>query len=462
MPPPSIHYIEDLTSKDVERLSQALHLPAGTKPSLAWFKDQEVCIAELPSRLRRPETIIPRLAMVLPFTEKAHLCRSHKRLNAYLIRRIFLQISAECTTRLTRLTRLVENPFLPHHIAAFVKRLQTINSLWMSPDLYRVAFQCMPNDERFDRIPGDCEACILAAIAGNSSILSDLRASMLGRKRKRGQVARLLRLVEAWIEWTAEKNVLRAVSDSLAKDVRACRRQMQMARRQKRRNLAEGIVETDDMGAPLLQHDTTATALGDQEHGERHECEEREEHDPEGSIIDFYAHHARRDTKILSDAGNIHPAFRRSLSLRTGSSSTTLRDILLERPGNPIAYTESEPSIRGHRGASARPHQLPPSAHNNLRRYPRNKRYTESIYSAASVNAWQNSRINLPNMPPMPQQARKMKSSEEQAAQYQGLLRSEEEVSQSEEYRRVDERETRGAKPLQRMTTFDDFMSSRG
>ncbi|KAK2630182.1 hypothetical protein QTJ16_001002 [Diplocarpon rosae] len=458
MSPPSIHYIEDLTSQDVEQLSQALHLPAGTKPSLAWLRDQEVCIAELPSRLRRPDTMIPRLAMVLPFTEKAHLCKSHRGLNTFLIRRIFLQVSAECTTRLTR---LVENPFLPHHIAAFVKRLQTINSLWMSPDLYRVAFQCMPNDERFDRIPGDCEACILAAIAGNSSILSDLRTSMLGRKRKRGQVARLLRLVEAWIEWTAEKNVLRAVSDSLAKDVRACRRQMQMARRQTRRNLAEGIVETDDMVAPLLQHDTTATVLEDQELGERHECEEREELDPEGSIIDFYAHRARRDTKIQSDAGNIHPAFRRSLSLQTGSSSTTLQDTLLERPGNPIAYTESEPSIRGHRGTSARLHQ-PPSAHDILRRYPRNTRYTESIYSAAPVTAWQNSRVNLPNMPSMPRQARSMKSSEEQATEYQGPLNTEKEASQSEEWRRVDERETRGVKPLQRMTTFDDFMSSRG
>ncbi|CAL3964763.1 unnamed protein product [Diplocarpon coronariae] len=457
MPPPSIQCIEDLKSEDVERLTQTLHLPAGTIASLAWLKDQEACIAELPSRLRRPQTIIPRLAMVLPFTEKAHLCKPHRGLNAHLIRRIFLQISAECTTRLTR---LVENPDLPHNIAAFVKRLQTTNSLWMSPDLYRVTFQCMPNDERFDRMPGDCEACILAAIGGNSSILSDLRTSMLGRKRKHGQVARLLRLVEAWIDWAAEEDVVRAVSDSLAKDVRACRRQMQTARRQKRRNLAEGIVETGDLDAPLLQHDAAAAAFEDKEHEQRNEREEREEHDPEGSIIDFYAHRARRDTKVLSDAGNIHPAFRSSLSFHTASRSAILRDSLPARPGNPIAYTESEPSIRGHRGNSARPRQPPPSAHNSHRKYPRNTSFTESIYSAAPFDVWRNSRVNLPTMPVMLPQARRVKSSEEHAAEYQGLLHAEEEASQSEEWRRFDECKTRGANSQQRMTTFTDFMSS--
>ncbi len=454
MSTPSIRIIENLSANEIERLTQLLSLTSRTVPSLEWLKDQEACMADIPSKLKRPGSLIPRLTMVLPFTQKAHLCKAHKQFNAYLIRRIFLQVSAECTTRLTR---LVENPYLPPNLATFVKRLQTTNSLWMSPDLYRVTFRCMPDEERFVRIPTDCEACILAAVGGDHQILSDLRTSMLGRKKKRGPEARLLKLVEEWIEWTGMGNVLRAESDNLARDVRECRRQMQMARRQKRKNLAEGIIEPNDLNTPLLQPDAAVEPYGhngEAKDCERHEGEERDEHDPEGSIIDFYAHRISSIAPTLNNAqreDSIHPAFRSSLY--QSSSSASAHSALPPRPGNPIAYTDSEPSLRGHRGASARQHQPPPLAYNN-RKQPRNTTYTESVYSSGVAgkggicppSTRQKSNLKWP---------RKGKSSEEQADEYQGLLNGEKDVPRRQDWEDAEDGDVPGQ---QRMTSFEDFM----
>ncbi|KAI9050106.1 hypothetical protein LZ554_006249 [Drepanopeziza brunnea f. sp. 'monogermtubi'] len=434
MSPPSTHCIGELSAKDLERFSQTLRLPVRTLPSPAWLKDQQASIPGLPHRLRKPHSLLPRLAMALPFTDKACLCKSHRGLEPHLIRRIFLQVSAECTTRLSR---LVENEHLPRPIALFVRRLQTINSLWMDPDLYRVTFACMPDEERFERVPSECEACILATVGGSSSMLFDLRASMLGRKKKSKHEPRLLRLVDAWLEGTGQGDVLRTASDSFAKDVRACRRQMQKVRRQKKRAGQDGGgtgVETEDPRERLLQNDFVAAAAfeneeeegGEDEHeyeyaGEHREREESNEDDPEGSIIDYYASRVRRHTSGKTDARAMHPAFRESMSFPFPPVSA--RESLPPRPGNPIAYTDTEPSMGRHRGAAAaRPG--PPLAwannNNHHRKQPRHTAaYSESVYSRAPDGSPGSSDLHLP---PMPRLARRMNSSEEQADAYLEML----------------------------------------
>ncbi|EKD20209.1 hypothetical protein MBM_02161 [Drepanopeziza brunnea f. sp. 'multigermtubi' MB_m1] len=411
MSPPSTHCIGELSAKDLERFTQTLSLPVRTLPSPAWLKDQQACIPDLPYRLRKPHSLLPRLAMALPFTDKACLCKSHRGLDPHLIRRIFLQVSAECTTRLSR---LVESP-QPRPIALFVRRLQTINSLWMDPDLYRVTFACMPDEERFERVPSECEACILASVGGSPSMLFDLRASMLGRRKKGKHEPRLLRLVDAWMEWTAQGDVLRTASDSFAKDVRACRRRMQKARRQQKRGGQAGTgIETEDPREQLLQNDFYA-----EEHRER---EESNEDDPEGSIIDYYASRVRRNTGGRTDARAMHPAFRESMSFPL--SPVSARESLPPRPGNPTAYTGTEPSMARHRGAAAaRPG--PPLAwannnNNHHRKPPRHTAaYSESVYSRAPDGSAVGSDLHLPPMPPL---ARRMNSSEEQADAYLEML----------------------------------------
>lgn len=301
MSPPSIHLIEDLSTKDMEKLTEVLRLPPGRFPTQDWLEDQASRVTELPSRLLKPNTTLLRLGMSLNLgPDRALLCRSHRNLDPYLIRRIFLQVSAECTTRLAR---LVQNPYISTDIDCHVKRLQILNSLWMSVDLFRVTFQVTPEDPRFFRVPGDCEACILATVGGNPHTLCDLRASMLGRKKKQGKEPRMLKLAEAWIKWTGFGPQLTAKSDELAREVRACRRGMQLARRQKRRNQIEGIPEESPSlfsGATTSDDSTLVVDEGD---------------DIVSEIINHYAGSIRSCTPLLrrpAREDDIHPAYGRA------------------------------------------------------------------------------------------------------------------------------------------------------
>lgn len=226
------------------------------------------------------------------------------------------------------MTRLAENKYLPHDLAEFVNRLRIMNSIWMSPGLYRIAFNAMPSDTRFECIPSGCEACILACIGGNHRILSDLRASILGRKKKHQPKPALFGLIEAWIDWTGRGDVIRTESYALAKDIRHCRRQMQKARRQKRRNLANGIIDGESI--------KDSEALID-------ECDssqkDKEEHDFEGSIIDYYAS-LMSTTNLIPNAETaqgMHPAFRKSIMF-DAETGTFYKD---PEPPSSTIYSES-------------------------------------------------------------------------------------------------------------------------
>ncbi|KAH7412512.1 hypothetical protein BKA64DRAFT_770244 [Cadophora sp. MPI-SDFR-AT-0126] len=425
MAPPPISLIEDLSRNEIEKLTQLLILPPMTAPDQVWLQQQSHFIPTLPLKLKRPESLLPRIAMSFPFgKQKAHLCPSHKPLNPHLIRRIFLQVSAECTTRLGR---LVSNPYLPTDIAVHVKALQKANSLWMSPDIYRWTFQCQPHEERYDRIASDCEACILAAVGGNICILQQLRASMLGRKKNRGVFPRLLPLVESWIKWMGAETVVREESDQLAREIRNCRKQMREARRQKRRNEEEGILDPppemspttcsnaqnpfvdptyDHIGTPLPNHQSAAHGpknpfadpvydhgpFQNKVYGHEDRDEHEQDNEPEGSIIDFYARRLssanltnRNNNTRTQNEAKIHPAFKDSMVFQFQTNATTYTlpqnnpfndqddqesDSLPPRPGNPTAYYDPEALPNGgggptHRGASARVHQPPPLAYHN-------------------------------------------------------------------------------------------------
>ncbi|KAE8448413.1 hypothetical protein EG329_009477 [Mollisiaceae sp. DMI_Dod_QoI] len=182
----------------------------------------------------------------------------------------------------------------------------------------------MPQDPRFSRIPGDCEACILATVGGNPRTLCDLRASMLGRRKRTGKEPRLLRLVQMWIKWTGCDPQITAESDHLSREVRACRRQMQLARRQLKRNREEGITEDsplvteEDFLSSTIRQSQTMSAEDESddifELPDNMEDEDKED-DPEGEIISHYAHSIHTSSTALRRAPvqeDIHPAFRNS------------------------------------------------------------------------------------------------------------------------------------------------------
>jgi hypothetical protein len=241
----------------------------------------------------KPSAIIPRLAMALPTSDKAHLCKTHKALNSHLMRDLFYEVSSEIVVRPTTLQL---NTRLSDALRDHLVRLQSIASLWMSPSLFRSSYPSHLSDQRHKRIKSGCEACVLAAIGGNHTMLSDLRASVLGRKKKDHPQAPLLPFIESWIEWTGRGDAIRSESEIVMKEIRKCRRQMQKARRQ----ISEYVSEA-----------ASVTLLNPSEEGGEEDC-----HDIKELIIDLYADRSS-DVEFDDEKGKeveeIRPVFRNSV-----------------------------------------------------------------------------------------------------------------------------------------------------
>jgi hypothetical protein len=307
----SIYFIEDLSRSNVELLTQLLSLQSFA-PLPSWLSDQTCLVASFPPTLLAPSALIPRLIMHLHFTApKAILCPTHKPLNPHLIRRIFMQVSAECTARVHR---LAENKDLAPELRVYVKRLQAINSLSMVPEIYRVAFQVQPGDARFERVESGCEACILARVGGSRQCLADLRSSALSRKRKSRPSPRILPLLEGWIDWTGEGDAIRNESDVMASELKKVRREAKAAKKYKTKGGKRGARSGKAQALQVGNIDDIGEDVGEGEGS-------GEEKDFEGSIINFY-HNVVSTTNLLSmemnrssaalreDESLIHPAFR--------------------------------------------------------------------------------------------------------------------------------------------------------
>lgn len=434
MPQPSIRYIEDLSKKDTEKLTQLLNLGWRNSPSLQWLSKQEQAISSLPSRLRKSDALLPRLAMSLPGApQKAVLCSSHKQLNPYLIHRLFFQLSAECTTRLTR---LVENPYLPENLVMFLKRIHSINSLWMSPTFYHSTFRVSLSEEAYERLDSGCEACILAIVGSNDQMLSDLRASMLGRRKRGLPVPRLLKVVDAWIEETGRGDEIRKESDVLGKEIRGCRRQMQKARRQKRRNAKDGVVDQEipDDEEPLLDDANKPETPDEVFEIEGKEKDESVEHDFENSIFDYYASASK--TNLASNAPaptleDIHPAFRNSMmTWSTNTGTFHQRDI----PPSPLPQSSMGFSSRPAR----QPSPQPPRAQTP---------YTASLYSRDAFGSSSLAQGSVPDLP--------SRSSDEHARAYRKLMGIDEDGEAPERRRTQDSKLS-----AERVTRWMDFSKS--
>lgn len=130
----------------------------------------------------------------------------------------------------------------------------------------------------------------------------------------------MLKLVEAWIKWTGFGSHLTANSDALARAVRACRRDMQLARRQTRRNQEEGIPDEIPLlfsGRPISD---ASTLVGEDENKRIFELADNMSDEDKGDdsvedIINHYADSIRSSAQLLRRPArddDIHPAYRRS------------------------------------------------------------------------------------------------------------------------------------------------------
>jgi hypothetical protein len=342
--------ISELSFEDRELLARLLAFtpgyPINTDPT--WLQGQATLLATFPLTLRRPRALLPRLALHLPSAApQAVLCPTHRDLHPHLIHTIFLGISAECTTHLERFVE--DEHALPEPLRSlfrslqpFVRRLQEVNGLWMSPKFYRTLFAPWHDDAanfQFERIHSDCEACILASVGGNHQVLSDLRASILGRKKKGHAHATVLQMVEAWIDWTGNANIIREESGKLGRLIVKCRRDMQKLRRHKRRGVAEALVEDQEMDVESEE------LIGRKSDGVDEDTEDG--HYYEEDIIDFYAKRISTVGPLngVSSAEGLHEAFRESF-VRDPIHGTFHRAVQKPRPYSESVYS-SNVSITG-------------------------------------------------------------------------------------------------------------------
>jgi hypothetical protein len=145
-----IQHVEDLIHSELEFLAQLLSHTPHEEISPFWLQDQSTLLETFPLSLLKPHFVLDRIEASLPFApEKACLCPSHKPLNAVLIRRLYNELREECTTHLKRFDEVT---FLPSRIAAVVKRLKTVRSLWMNADEYRATARPKPEDARYDEV----------------------------------------------------------------------------------------------------------------------------------------------------------------------------------------------------------------------------------------------------------------------------------------------------------------------
>jgi hypothetical protein len=332
-----IFYIEDLNPTDLELLTQLLSVTSTYAISPSWLHDQTYLLSIFPPSLLRSRSLLFRLATTLPFAPaKAQLCPTHKPLNSILIRRIFLELSAECTTHLERLTK---NPHLEAKLGEFVKRVHAVSGLWMSPELYRAVFLPVPEDERFEKIESGCEACILASVGGNHRVLSDLRASMLGRRKRGKPHALLLEIVEAWIDWTG-RDEIRSESDALAKEVRRRRRQMQKAGRQAMMCGGDGRLDFDH-GHGHGQETESETLVDECNDDQPMKARERGERGK--SLIAYYAKQMSIASSVptANRINGLHETFRDSIVFDLESGTFQRIDQGIQNLKIPKTYTAS-------------------------------------------------------------------------------------------------------------------------
>lgn len=123
---------------------------------------------------------------------------------------------------------------LNSEVRAWLRRLQSLASLWMQPELYRVAYDVQPHEPRFEYIESHCEACVLATIGGSVQAVTDLRTSLIGRHR-RGWTSMMWEFVDSWAGWTGCGDEVRAESERVGRMVvRVVRRERGRRRRERR------------------------------------------------------------------------------------------------------------------------------------------------------------------------------------------------------------------------------------
>lgn len=362
--------VRDFTDQDIDWFSQLLFIEEVRPMSKEWFEEQEEFLKKFPAKFLRPKNPIERtLSNLASYQEyspaNAQLCKTHKVLNARLIRAFFIQVMKECTIMVDY---IVSRRDLPEDVAAWIKRLHGLNGLWIEPTLQERMFSSEPRHEFVD---GGCEACILARIGGNEQAIYDLECSAFTRKRKNREEPRILKLIDGWMherDMTDDKHPGYAESLCLISHVKRVRVHILEERRAKRDARKKGILpnqssttSSSSRASPKPIKPTTKDSLivEDEDEGEHNDQDEL------ATIIGFYEN---RQSMVGQPppASPMHPAFQRPIS--PSDSTTDIKGKGRAPPSPPScrasdAYSESvysQPSNAGGAYDTQNPYIPPP------------------------------------------------------------------------------------------------------
>ncbi|CAG8954482.1 hypothetical protein HYFRA_00004394 [Hymenoscyphus fraxineus] len=437
----SAERISELTDEDVRKLTHLLHIKRGAKADEAWFKEQTRVMGKLPSKLLKPTSPFSLLGLKLHVgSAQATLCKCHKALNPRLIRCIFIQLSKEVTVRTERLSKWP----CPRNVELWLRRVHKINSLWLSPEMYRTAFQVTPSEERYDQVVSECEACILSRIGGDVQAILDLEISAWSRRKTGTRDPRLLRFTDAWLDWFKTKEDVRERNKDFGREVRAVRKLCLEERRQQRKerqaNSGKGkgkapaprsegrrpssasSLQRDYSQAQFVSHvapqarnpylnavppkDPFAHVFPNPfEHVELKgdEDDDDEDADNERAVTDYYTRRLSRAVGLGQDlrADGMHSAFRSLASDETRNPYTY----------QPMKRSNTTAGKSHHSGQAAERGRLGRSSSvqgnsSSLRPPPQRKHsntYSSSVYSQAPNDAYRGGAydINAPYVPPL-------------------------------------------------------------
>ena len=167
----------------------------------------EPYLAELKHPVCKPGRISQ--LVLPPQSEYTHLCDMHNRLNADFVHQWFKMIFLEVGARL-ELLRASGREYLGEVLYDdIIYKTTCLHTIWLSSTMFDETFPGFRNSTSLPysdaRQSDGCEACILARIGSNSSLLIQLRAIIKSRispesHKRHPERLRLLRLVDGWLQ----------------------------------------------------------------------------------------------------------------------------------------------------------------------------------------------------------------------------------------------------------------------
>ena len=365
--------IADITNAEISALTRILQLLPGEN-AVSYASRIMSSISVLSSRLKRPNRVS---SIILP-SQKLYtpMCKLHKPLNGTLIHNLFNLVALESGGRLNSLVS--NNEKLTEIERARVQSLRELHSLWLKPDVYQKTFFELPDRRKWKYQADECEACMLARIGADLTVLLNIRMALLSRmsskKLRRYGPPRLMPWIERWVaslstgmklssqdfeqviaQNDADGKALKEIRKKLWHQRRESRRLYRdiQERRKKRSTTISGGDITSTAAQPTIRIFAATTDISNRTYVE----DGSDSSDAEIDVIDAYA--ALISTPHLPSIPSAISLHRRPAAYIFPTLLTTLSIGDIQHPANPSVHppptnfnTVHRSRSRGHRPSS--------------------------------------------------------------------------------------------------------------